>query len=113
MLRTPYPDLEGTCYIEFQAHPYQQKCWLRPSLFYTLDVYDELFSKALSTSLPKYDFYSFIDISSAEFQALRTELLSVVDKVQWSPTQLNEVMFFIDWAEAALKDQPAIAFLGM
>ena len=112
-LRTPFRELKGTCYLEFQAHPYQQRCWLEDSLFYTEDQFDQLFSRAMAQVLPNYDYYSFIDIPRADFQRLAPELLSSPPGLPRSPKQLEEIRFFIQWAEERLKTETAIAFLGM
>lgn len=112
-LRTSYSDLEGSGYIEFQAHPYQQRCWLPDSLFYTQEQFHPLFARAMAQVLPNYDYYSFFDIPVEDFQRLAPELLSSPPERPRSPKELKEIRFFIQWAEDVFKTEAAIAFVGM
>lgn len=113
MIRVPFDQLSGTCYLEFQPHEYLGQVWLKNSLYYTEDDFHRLFNTPLMQAITGFDYYEFFDIHAPGFARLEKQLLEHCVANEFSDLSRSEIDFFIQWGQAAIAKTGAIAYIGM
>ena len=98
----------STCYLEFQAGRYHDKCWLDTSISIRDELWDKYHvSKLIREVIPEFDFYGVTVITKKQWN-------SIVAKSQTDECACREIIAeAIPWAEKCFETNDVFTIVGI